>query len=381
MDPTPSPTVENVTTVPSDAPGFDGAAALPWIGGFSGLALIVAILVAWSLRSRRPAPTFDEPVDDVVPADHRAPPPASAAGDGLGGLLQRALANSRSVLKGGLDAVFGGKKVEDAAFDELEEALLRSDVSLRTAKWLLDPIRAAARGPSADPAALRQQLRDAIRTCLSAVERPLRRPDGVAPWVILVVGVNGSGKTTTIGKLAARFQGQGQRVLVAAGDTYRAAAVEQLKEWASRAGAEVVAGSPGADPGAVVHDALTAARARGCDVVIIDTAGRLQTARPLMEQLSKVRRVIDKVVPGAPHETLLVLDGTMGQNGLSQAVQFHEATPLTGVVVTKLDGTAKGGMLLTLAHELAIPVPLLGLGEGVADLRDFEAEAFVEALA
>ena len=198
--------------------------------------------------------------------------------------------------------------------------------------------------------------------------------------MILVVGVNGSGKTTTIGKLAHRYREQGKRVMLAAGDTYRAAAAEQLQVWAERTGADFARLDEGADPGAVVFQALERAESGGHDVVIIDTAGRLQTRKPLMEQLSKVRRVIQKRVPSGPHETLLVLDGTMGQNGMSQATLFHEATPLTGVVVTKLDGTAKGGMVLAIASELKLPVKLVGLGEQAADLRDFEPEAFVEAL-
>ena len=329
------------------------------------------------IRGRR-VPAFEEPQHDVPPTAHVSELPPAA--EGVGGRLRRALEASRRVLQSGFGAVFGGARVDDAAFDELEEGLLRSDVSQRTAKWLLEPLRQAVRAGDTDSDTLRHQLREGIRTCLSAVERPLRRPEDVDPWVLLIVGVNGSGKTTTAGKLAARLVADGHKVMLAAGDTYRAAAVEQLREWAGRAGAEIVAGEPGADPGSVVHDALHAARARGCDVVIIDTAGRLQTARPLMEQLGKVRRVIDKVVPGAPHETLLVLDGTMGQNGLSQAQQFNEATPLSGIIVTKLDGTAKGGMLLTLAHEVALPVPMLGIGEAVDDLRDFDAEAFVDAL-
>jgi fused signal recognition particle receptor len=196
----------------------------------------------------------------------------------------------------------------------------------------------------------------------------------------LVVGVNGSGKTTTIGKLAHRFKAAGKKVMLAAGDTYRAAAAEQLEVWANRAEVAIVKQESGADPGAVIYAALESAISKDMDVVIIDTAGRLQTKKPLMEQLKKINRVIQKHVPDGPHETLLVLDGTMGQNGLSQAKLFNEATPLTGAVVTKLDGTAKGGMVLTLCSELEIPVKLIGIGEQMLDLRDFEAQAFVDAL-
>jgi fused signal recognition particle receptor len=198
--------------------------------------------------------------------------------------------------------------------------------------------------------------------------------------VFLVVGVNGSGKTTTIGKLASRLVGEGHKVLLAAADTYRAAAADQLGIWAQRAGADLVRHDEGADPGAVTYDAMQAAVARKVDVVLVDTAGRLQTRKPLMDQLAKIRRVIQKVVPDGPHGTLLVIDGTMGQNAMSQARQFNDVTPLTGVAVTKLDGTAKGGVLLAVADEMKLPIQLIGVGEQVADLRDFEPEAFVDAV-
>ena len=197
----------------------------------------------------------------------------------------------------------------------------------------------------------------------------------------MVVGVNGSGKTTTIGKLAARYHREGKKVLLAAADTYRAAAADQLAVWAERAEVDLSRMDEGADPGAVVYQTMERALAQGYDVVIIDTAGRLQTRKPLMDELSKLRRVVTKHVEDGPHETLLVLDGTMGQNGLSQAALFNEAAPLTGVVVTKLDGTAKGGMVLTIAAEMSLPVKLIGMGEGMDDLRDFDPAAFVDVLA
>ncbi|TVQ89292.1 MAG: signal recognition particle-docking protein FtsY [Deltaproteobacteria bacterium] len=383
----PSPeagSARQLTTIQNDTEGplsFDGSTALTWIGGFSGLALILAIAVAFGVRSRKATPNFEEPQQDVVPVEHREQIAPTEPHETVGGRLRRALSNSRAVLMGGIDKIFGGPQIDEAAFDELEEALLRADVSLKTVQHLLGPVREGALAGEATPSELRAKLHENMKACLAKVEQPLERPEVEGPWVLLVVGVNGSGKTTTIGKLAARLTGQGAKVMLAAGDTFRAAAVEQLKVWADRAAADIVAGSAGADPGAVTHDALQAALARGHDVVIVDTAGRLQTERPLMEQLSKIRRVIDKVVPGAPHSTLLVLDGTMGQNGLSQARTFHDAAPLTGVVITKLDGTAKGGMLLTLAHELEVPIQLLGIGEGIDDLKDFDADAFIEALA
>ena len=259
--------------------------------------------------------------------------------------------------------------------ERLEETLLLADVGLATTQRL---IAAVGRRKVQDLEGMQSALKEEMLAVLGEHHAPLRVTDDL--WVVLVVGVNGSGKTTTIGKLAARLRGEGRKVMLAAADTYRAAAAEQLEVWAERTGVDIVRHQEGADPGAVAYDALEAAQARGCDVVIIDTAGRLQTTRPLMEQLSKVRRVVDKKVPGAPHETLLVVDGTMGQNALSQGRQFNEATPLTGAVVTKLDGTARGGMVLALAGELQLPVKLIGVGEQLADLRDFEPASYVDAL-
>ncbi|MEZ4321346.1 MAG: signal recognition particle-docking protein FtsY [Myxococcota bacterium] len=312
-------------------------------------------------------------LDDTLQPD--APEPM-----GIVARLRQALGRSREALQGRFDALFG-KPIDDALFDELEETLLLADVGVQTAGRITDKLRALASRGGADADALREALRAEMSAILSGVDARFASPPKSEPLVILVVGVNGSGKTTTIGKLAARFTSSGHKVLLAAADTYRAAAVNQLKVWSERTGADFVSHDEGADPGAVVYDALEAARARGRNVVIIDTAGRLQTRKPLMEQLSKLVRVIQKHVPEGPHETLLVLDGTMGQNGLSQAKLFNEATPLSGVVVTKLDGTAKGGMVLTIAAELGLPVKFIGIGEGVEDLRPFEPSAFVEALA
>jgi len=223
-------------------------------------------------------------------------------------------------------------------------------------------------------------LREQIRTILSIDVGEFVAPADETIWVIMLVGVNGSGKTTTVGKLAASLKAKGHSVLLAAADTYRAAAAEQLAVWAERVGVEIVSQQAGADPGAVVYSALEAAKARGHDVVLIDTAGRLQTRKPLMQQLEKMRSVVGKHVPTGPHQTLLVVDGTMGQNALSQARLFNEATPLSGVVVTKLDGTAKGGMVITLASEMKLPIKFIGIGEKTGDLRPFEANAYVDAL-
>jgi fused signal recognition particle receptor len=300
--------------------------------------------------------------------------------DGRVSLFQQALGRSRDLLRGGIDRIFG-RPLDAPALEALEEVLIRADVGIPTTERLITRVREAAKDGAEDASAMRGVLKDEMRDILVKVHEPFSVPrDASPPWVVLVVGVNGSGKTTTIGKLAARLRGDGHRVLLAAGDTYRAAAEQQLNIWAERAGVDILALDEGADPGAVAFKAIERARAQGHDVVIVDTAGRLQTRKPLMEQLTKVRRVLGKAAEGAPHETLLVLDGTMGQNAMSQARLFHEATPLTGVVVTKLDGTAKGGMILAVATELGLPVKLVGLGEKVTDLRDFDPAVFVDAL-
>jgi fused signal recognition particle receptor len=239
-------------------------------------------------------------------------------------------------------------------------------------------VRAQAAG--ADSEQVRRVLREAILAKLRRVQGPTGLALRAKPHVILVLGVNGSGKTTSIGKLAARHRAEGRRVILGAADTFRAAATEQLQIWGERIGCEVIAGSPGSDPSAVAFDTLKAAKARGADVAIIDTAGRLQTRRPLMEELGKLARVIGRELEGAPHETLLVLDANTGQNALSQATLFAEVAPVTGLVLTKLDGTAKGGVIVGLADALGIPVRFVGVGEAVEDLRDFSAEEFVDAL-
>lgn len=333
------------------------------------LAIVVAITAAvLAIPRLGRAPAHDE-IEEVSGAD-----------PGMVGFLRQALSRSRAAMRDRFDSLFAGNRVDDAVLDELETTLLGADVGMPTTTRILTKVRAANKAGERDGKRLREIMRSEMRAILTVGDSTLNQPEGTKPWVILVVGVNGSGKTTTIGKLAAAWTEQGKKVMLAAGDTFRAAAIEQLQVWAERSGADLVGHQEGADPGAVVYDALSAAVARGHDIVIIDTAGRLQTKKPLMEQLSKIRRVIDKVVPGAPHETLLVLDGTMGQNALSQANLFHEATPLTGVIVTKLDGTARGGMVLTLAAELGLPVKRIGVGEKVTDLRPFDPAVFVEAL-
>jgi fused signal recognition particle receptor len=272
----------------------------------------------------------------------------------------------------------GAEPLDEATIEELEARLLSGDVGVAATTSLIEGMRAAAKLRPGTPGI--ELLRQTALGLLETVEAPLAISGAHRPFVILAVGVNGTGKTTTVGKLAHRLKAQGHTVLLAAADTFRAAAVEQLQEWGERAGVPVVAQEPGADPAAVVHDALVAARTRGIDVVLADTAGRLHTAAGLMDELDKIRRVIQRFDATAPHETLLVLDASQGQNALAQALKFHERLKLTGLAITKLDGTAKGGILFAIAQQLKVPIRLVGVGEGVADLDDFRADEFLRAL-
>jgi len=272
----------------------------------------------------------------------------------------------------------GEQPLDDETVEELETRLLSADVGVEATTWLIDGMRAASKIHPGTPAV--ELLRRTALGLLETVEAPLTIDAARKPFVILAVGVNGTGKTTTVGKLAHRLKAEGHTVLLAAADTFRAAAVEQLQEWGARAQVPVVAQEPGADPAAVVHDALVAARARGIDVVLADTAGRLHTAAGLMDELEKIRRVIQRFDTTAPHETLLVLDASQGQNALAQALKFHEQLKLTGLAITKLDGTAKGGILFAIAQKLKVPIRLVGVGESVADLDDFRANEFLKAL-
>jgi len=272
----------------------------------------------------------------------------------------------------------GSQPLDEETVEELETRLLTADVGVEATTSLVDAMRAANKRNPGTPAV--ELLRRAALALLETVEAPLTIDTARKPFVILAVGVNGTGKTTTVGKLAHRLKARGHTVLLAAADTFRAAAVEQLQEWGARAQAPVVAQEPGADPAAVVHDALVAARARGIDVVLADTAGRLHTAAGLMDELDKIRRVIQRFDATAPHETLLVLDASQGQNALAQALSFHERLKLTGLAITKLDGTAKGGILFAIAQKLKVPIRLVGVGESVADLDDFRAGEFLRAL-
>ena len=300
--------------------------------------------------------------------------------------LQQGLARTRTALNRSLDRL-AGRALDSAAQEELEAALLASDIGVRTVSTLMDRLR--EQGPAAGDA--RGVLRAGVLEVLQGgqrepIEQQIKR--GSRPFVILAVGVNGVGKTTTVAKLAQRLKQAGLTPLLVAADTFRAAAIEQLESWGNRIGVEVIRHKQGADPSAVVFDGLAAARARGVDVVLIDTAGRLHTKTNLMEELKKVKRVLARELPGAPastpggapHEVLLVLDGTVGQNALSQARLFHEAVGVTGIALTKLDGTARGGVVVAIAGELKIPVRLIGVGESAEDLQDFDAPAFVDAL-
>ena len=307
----------------------------------------------------------------------------TATKEGLFQRLKSGLAKTREAFVNRVDAVFLGKKVIDAQLlDELEEVLVTSDLGIRTVQELLDEARRqVSRKELADPEALKRFLKERMLSFLQQVERPaeLVMPES-GPFVILVLGVNGVGKTTTIGKLAYKFKQVGNKVLLVAADTFRAAAIDQLKIWGERIGVEVSSQQPGADPSSVAFDGLEYAKNRGFDVIIIDTAGRLHTKVNLMEELRKIKRVIGKKCPGAPHEVMLVLDATTGQNAVSQARQFHEVAEISGLTLTKLDGTAKGGIVINICREFNLPIRFIGVGEKMEDLRDFDPKEFVEAL-
>ena len=293
--------------------------------------------------------------------------------------LRENLSKSREALGGELRATFTGP-LDEETWERLEEILIYADVGARTTAKVVERLeREADEGTIGGGDDLERRLRDSLAELAQVGDD--RIDVSHHPAVLLMVGVNGTGKTTTIGKIAWHLQKEaGLSVIMAAADTYRAAAQEQLTEWAGRAACDIVRANPGSDPGAVVFDAIEAARSRGHDVVIADTAGRLHTQVPLMEELAKVRRVIEKQIPGAPHETLLTIDATTGQNGVRQAKLFQETVDVTGIVLTKLDGTAKGGIALAIAEELGLPVKLIGIGEGLEDLRPFDAGDFASAL-
>jgi fused signal recognition particle receptor len=296
--------------------------------------------------------------------------------------LKERLTNTRQGLMRRIDRLLSGHRtIEPELLDELEEILISSDLGVHTTTRIIQELQQAVQEQRLhEPMEIRDHLKRSLLDILSHEETELRTDVPNPPAVILMVGVNGVGKTTTIAKLAYQLKHQGKKVLLAAGDTFRAAAIEQLQEWADRVGVELIKHSAGADPAAVVYDAVQAAKARRTDVVIVDTAGRLHTKVNLMEECKKIRRVISREHAGAPHEVLLVLDATIGQNAIVQAKQFNEALGLTGLVMTKLDGTAKGGIVISVVNELHIPVKLIGVGEKLPDLQPFEPQAFTEAL-
>ena len=301
---------------------------------------------------------------------------------GLLGRLGEALRKTRTAIADGIAQVTGTRTtIDEALLEDIETILLCADVGVEATRRIIGSLESrVSRREVDDVTALLESLERDMLEILAPVEQPLSFPESGGPYVILVIGVNGAGKTTTIGKLAARLKSDGRSVMIAAGDTFRAAAVEQVQEWGDRAGVPVVAQQPGADSASVIYDALDAARARGVDILIADTAGRLHTRVGLMDELRKVRRVIGKLDASAPHEVLLVLDAGTGQNALNQAAQFHDAVGVTGIALTKLDGTAKGGIIFAIAERMRLPIRLIGVGEGVDDLRDFDAKSFVAAI-
>ena len=341
---------------------------------------------------------IDVPVPVPVPAEPvSAPPvaepaavqpaatPAKSAEENRSGFLERlkqGLSKTSASLGEGMASLFLGKKaIDDDLLEDLETRLLTADVGVEATTAIIGNLtKRVARKELADSGALYKALQDELVALLKPVEQPLKIDSSKQPYVILVVGVNGAGKTTTIGKLAKKLQQDGKKVMLAAGDTFRAAAVEQLQVWGERNQIAVIAQHTGADSASVIFDAVQAAKSRGMDVLIADTAGRLHTKDNLMEELKKVRRVIGKLDETAPHEVLLVLDAGTGQNAISQAKQFNQTVNLTGLALTKLDGTAKGGVIFALAKQFALPIRYIGVGEGIDDLRTFEAEAFVQAL-
>lgn len=295
--------------------------------------------------------------------------------------LKRSLARTKANIGAGFFGLFKGKQIDDDLFEELEEQLLIADVGMDTTLKIIENLtEKASRQELKDGEALYGLLKEEMAEILSNVEKPLEVDSSKAPYVILMVGVNGVGKTTTIGKLAKQFQAEGKKVMLAAGDTFRAAAVEQLQVWGERNNVPVVAQHTGADSASVIYDAIESAKAKGVDVVIADTAGRLQNKSNLMEELRKIVRVMQKIDGSAPHEIMLTLDAGTGQNAISQAKLFSDVAPLTGITLTKLDGTAKGGVIFALADQFQIPIRYIGVGEGIDDLRPFETQEFIDAL-
>jgi len=344
--------------------------------------------------SGEPEPTVTPPAPAHVEAPAADPQPSPQAesqaepaddsdnGEGFWTRMKLGLGKTRKGLGKGLaDLLVGAKEIDDEIFEEIETQLLVADVGVEATDVIIEALTGqVSREELVDADALYESLQNELRKLLVPVDQPLTIDGSKKPYVILMVGVNGVGKTTTIGKLACRFKAEGKSVMLAAGDTFRAAAVEQLQVWGERNDIPVVAQHTGADSASVVYDAVQAAQSRGADVLIADTAGRLHTRGNLMEELTKVTRVMKKLIPDAPHEVLLVLDAGTGQNAIQQAEQFRDAAGVTGLALTKLDGTAKGGILFALAKRTGLPIRFIGVGERLEDLRPFHAEEFVQAL-
>jgi len=374
-----SPRADQESAAPQSASLEVAAAAVP--PEISEPAATVGLEPLEQAEGAGPAEMFPEPQEEeeAAIAEAEAGEAAPAARRGLFRRLRARLSRTREALGGGLDRLLRGRKEVDAALlEELEELLITADLGVETTLFLVQALQEKLkRRELGDVERLKAALKAEMVALLQA---PAPGDITARPWVTLLVGVNGVGKTTTIAKLAYQDRQRGLTPLLVAADTFRAAAVEQLEIWGERVGAPVVKQKTGADPAAVVFDGLTAALARGVDRVYIDTAGRLHTKVNLMEELKKVHRTAAKKIPGAPHEVLLILDATTGQNALSQVRLFHEAVGLSGIILTKMDGTAKGGVALAIAHETGIPLRYLGVGEGLEDLRPFDAAAFVDAI-
>ena len=299
---------------------------------------------------------------------------------GLLDKFRRGLEKSREAVFGRLGRMFQGRKLDESVYEDMEEILISADIGVDTSLWLIERVRKLAKEQRVtDAEALPPLLQQAMEEVLADCDISMRTASE-GPTLYLFVGVNGVGKTTTIGKLAHRYVQEGKKVIMAAGDTFRAAAIEQLVEWGNRVGCDVVRHTQGSDPAAVVYDAIVAAKSRGIDIILCDTAGRLHNKANLMAELAKIRKVVIREMPDAPHEVLLVVDGTTGQNAIHQAEAFKEVVQVTGLVVTKLDGTAKGGVLLPIVREHGIPVKWVGLGEGMDDLEPFSASSYAQAV-
>lgn len=334
-------------------------------------------VVAKELAEEEPLPVALEPIITLPASETEQDRPTK---EGFFARLKRSLVKTKQNLGSGFISLFRGKKIDDDLFEELEEQLIVADVGVETTRKIITSLTEhASRKQLKDADALYGKLKEEMSEILAKVDQPLD-VSGKSPYVILMVGVNGVGKTTTIGKLARQFEAEGKSVMLAAGDTFRAAAVEQLQVWGQRNKIPVIAQHTGADSASVIFDAIQAAKARGIDVLIADTAGRLQNKSHLMEELKKIVRVMKKLDEDAPHEVMLTLDASTGQNAVSQAKLFNEAVGLTGITLTKLDGTAKGGVIFAIADQFEIPIRYIGVGEGIEDLRPFKADDFIEAL-